>query len=158
MSDQKKTYEGMFLLPAGESGARTATDPVKNILEKNQARVLSIKPWDERRLAYDIRGHKRGLYVLSYFEAPTDSIPEIEHDCRLDERILRVLILRREQVADDEISADSPATAAQKKAAERQARAAETKPPEPEPAKVAEVRNRKNAKQTRRRDSRTKSG
>jgi len=30
-----------------------------------------MRKWDERRLAYEIKKQKRGLYILCYFKAPT---------------------------------------------------------------------------------------
>jgi len=106
-----KTYEGMFLLDAGNPDFQATCEPVRTILARYQAQVLSMKPWEERRLAYEIAGRKRGLYVLTYFQAPPASLVEIEHDCRLEERILRSLILRKEKISDEVIHAETPATA-----------------------------------------------
>ncbi|MCL2700750.1 MAG: 30S ribosomal protein S6 [Phycisphaerae bacterium] len=106
-----KTYEGMFLLDAGNPDFQAACEPVRTILGRYQAQVLSMKPWEERRLAFEISGRKRGLYVLTYFQAEPGVLTEIEHDCRLEERILRALILRKDKVSEDVINADTPATA-----------------------------------------------
>ena len=106
-----KTYEGMFLLDAGNPDFQAACEPVRTILSRYQAQVLSMKPWEERRLAYEIAGRKRGLYVLTYFQASPTVMAEIEHDCRLEERILRSLILRKDKITDEVVNADTPATA-----------------------------------------------
>ena len=106
-----KTYEGMFLLDAGNPDFQAACEPVRTILSRYQAQVLSMKPWEERRLAYEIAGRKRGLYVLIYFQAAPGAIVEIEHDCRLEERILRSLILRKDKISDEVVHAETPATA-----------------------------------------------
>ncbi len=108
--DPKKTYEGMFLLDASASDFEAAAEPIRNILDRNQAEVLSIKPWDERRLAYEINHRRRGLYVLTYFKAPPEQIVELERDCLLNESILRLLVLRRDKLTDAEINAETPAT------------------------------------------------
>src|SRR5436190_22790411 len=89
-------YECMFLLdtskvagdiPAAEKSLRT-------ILEKNNAEVLVSRPWDERRLTYPIRNQKKGLYFLTYFSSDGKNVATIEHDCALNELILRMMILR----------------------------------------------------------------
>ncbi len=108
--DTKKTYEGMFLLDAGNPDFNAASEPVRNILTRYEAELLAFKPWDERRLAYEIRGRKRGLYVLSYFKLDPLKVREVEHDCRLDERVLRALILRRDNLTPEVINAETPAT------------------------------------------------
>jgi small subunit ribosomal protein S6 len=108
--DNKKTYEGMFLLDAGNPDFNTASEPVRSILTRYEAELLTFKPWDERRLAYEILGRKRGLYVLSYFKLDPLKVREVEHDCRLDERVLRALILRRDRLTPEQINAETPAT------------------------------------------------
>ena len=122
MSNGKRTYEGMFLLDAGNSDFQAASEPITRLLDRAEADVLSIKPWEERRLAYEIRGRKRGLYVLTYFSADPARITELEHDCELDERVLRALILRRDHLDEAVLNADTPATTGQKRA-ERHAEA-----------------------------------
>jgi len=125
MSDNKKTYEGMFLIDAGNPDFQAASEPITNVFNRTEAEVLSLKPWDERKLAYEIKGRKRGLYVLSYFKVDPLRVAEIEHECELDERVLRVLILRQDDVSDETVAAETPATAAaarmQEAAAKRQA-------------------------------------
>jgi len=120
MNNEKKTYEGMFLLDAGNPDFQAASEPVRAILERREAEVLALNPWEERRLAYIIQGRKRGLYALAYFKVDPQLIVEIEHDCRLDERVLRVLILRRDKITDEEINAETPAVAGARRAVERQ--------------------------------------
>jgi small subunit ribosomal protein S6 len=92
----KKLYEGMFLVDAAEavSNWEKLEEAVRKILSRNQAEVVSLKKWDERKLAYDIKGKSRGTYILCYFKADGESIAGIEKDVRLSERIMRVLILR----------------------------------------------------------------
>lgn len=120
MSEETKTYEAMFLVDAGNSNYAEAGEPVKAILERRVKEILSFKPWDERKLAYEIKGRKRGLYLLSYFQAEGDAISELERDCQLDERVLRAMFFRKEKLDTETIEADTPATAAQRRAAERE--------------------------------------
>ena len=42
--------------------------------EKVGAEIISFKKWDERRLAYEIKGNKRGLYFLCYFNLPAAEV------------------------------------------------------------------------------------
>jgi small subunit ribosomal protein S6 len=125
MSDTTHTYEGMFVLSTGGADFEAASEPIRSILGRYQAEVLMLKCWDERKLAYDIHGHKRGLYALSFFKAPPSRVAEIEHDCQLDERFLRVLILRRDRLTAEEIEREKASTAKPATAPEPEARAAE---------------------------------
>lgn len=111
MNPEKKTYEGMFLMDSGSDFA-AISQPVRSILERREAEILAFKPWDDRKLCFEIKGRKRGLYILVYFKANPLYIVEIEHDCALDERVLRSMILRRDELTEVELNAQTPATSA----------------------------------------------
>ena len=89
-------YECMFLLDsnkiAGDVGA--AQSQLHSILEKHSAEILASRPWDERRLAYPVSGHKKGLYYLTYFKIEGKKLVDIEQDVALNETILRSMVLR----------------------------------------------------------------
>lgn len=98
------TYEGLFLFPQAAAADLGATvDHVKEILRRADAEVLALTKWDERRLAYDIRGNKRGLYLLAYFKAPRHKLAGLERDCNLSERMLRSLVIRADHVTPEQI-------------------------------------------------------
>jgi len=65
----------------------------------------------------------RGLYVLAYFKVDPTKVVEIEHDCQLSEEILRVLLIRKDSISDEEIGAETPAELAEVQAAESAAKA-----------------------------------
>jgi len=137
MSQDKATYEGMFLLDAGNPDFQAASEPVRTILNRNEVTTLALKLWDERRLAYEIKGRRRGLYVLSYFASDPARIADIENDCRLDERILRVLLLRRQELTEEQIQAETPASLGAHRQVER--REDEPGADEVEPGAVQDV-------------------
>ncbi|MCC6428817.1 MAG: 30S ribosomal protein S6 [Phycisphaerales bacterium] len=100
------TYEAMFLISqATAADLGSAVDHIKEILSRGHAEVLAMRKWDDRRLAYEIDGQKRGLYILTYFKAPNDQLSHIERDCNLSEKVLRVLILRADHLSLEEIQA-----------------------------------------------------
>ena len=90
------TYECMFLLdPNRVSGdVQGAAQQLHAMLERNQAEILASRQWDERRLAYPVKGHKKGLYYLMYFRSDGTTLANLERDFALNELILRSLILR----------------------------------------------------------------
>lgn len=115
-------YEGMFLFdPASAIEWANVEAEMNRLMERAQARVVVMKRWDERRLAYEIRGRKRACYVLVYFRAPGDRIAGLERDVQLSEHILRCLILRVDHLETDEemIKAAEDSVASVVAAAER---------------------------------------
>jgi small subunit ribosomal protein S6 len=94
-----RDYEAMFLLnnDAATADFDAASGQVDKILEKNGVKIVRKEKWDERKLAYEIRGHKRATYYLLYFRAPTTAIDPIRADATLNEKIIRHLVVSLEE-------------------------------------------------------------
>jgi small subunit ribosomal protein S6 len=59
--------------------------------------IVKVAPWGRRRLAYPIDRHREGSYHIILFEAPSDSIVELEHTLLITEEVLRHLVTRVER-------------------------------------------------------------
>ncbi len=95
-------YEAMFLFdPTFGASMEQCEGEVRRLMERAEAELLFCKKWDERRLAYRVDGRKRGVYVLTYFKANPEKIGGIERDTKLSEDILRILILRADDVSTE---------------------------------------------------------
>jgi small subunit ribosomal protein S6 len=102
-------YEAMFLLPASAAAEVDASIKlVQGIIERHKGVILVIKKWDERKLTYEIKKQKRGLYVIAYFTAPGDAIAAIERDVNLSEDVLRVLVTDAEHLNKEEMEKVEP--------------------------------------------------
>jgi len=102
-------YEAMFLLSQGVAAELgSAIDHIKEIIARGHGEIIAMRKWDERRLAYEIQGQKRGYYVLVYFKAAGPDIAHIERDCNLSEKIMRTMILRCDHLSqEDMVAADA---------------------------------------------------
>lgn len=88
-------YEAMFLFDPTFAGSfENCEAEIKRIMERAEGEIVFLRKWEERRLAYKLKGRKRGVYILVYFNAPPGKITGFERDAMLSENILRVLILR----------------------------------------------------------------
>jgi len=100
-------YEGMFLFPqSATANLQAAVDHLKMLLDKSGATIITMKKWDERRLAYEVNGNKRGVYFLVYFNAPTQTISDLERRCNQSEELLRMMVTRAEHVPQELIDAN----------------------------------------------------
>jgi small subunit ribosomal protein S6 len=61
-------------------------EAVAEIFTKHGGEVVSARRWDERRLAYPIKGQTRGTYLLVYFNAGSDANSQIRRDLKMNER------------------------------------------------------------------------
>jgi len=99
-----RQYEGMFLFPQSVTAdIEAASAHVRESITRHGGEIVSLVKWDERRLAYDIQGNKRGVYFLAYFTAPTSAIASIERDCNLSERMLRALLIRADHLSMEQM-------------------------------------------------------
>jgi small subunit ribosomal protein S6 len=95
-------YEGMFILDpakfARDPGA--AAQQVADLITTHGGTVLAARLWDERKLAYPIKGHKKGVYWLTYFKMPGGGLTALERQCEITDEIIRKLVLK----VDDRIA------------------------------------------------------
>ena len=92
----KTVYEAMFIFdsnrfgrdPGGVSGS------IATLVQKLGGEVLASRLWEERRLAYPINGQRKGTYWLTYFRLESRTLSEFNRECRLNESILRSLVLK----------------------------------------------------------------
>ncbi|MFH1616246.1 MAG: 30S ribosomal protein S6 [Planctomycetota bacterium] len=113
-SKNYRLYEGLFLVDSGEAASdwEGVTGTIRRALQRGEARMVSIRKWNECKLAYEIEGRSRGTYILTYFNASGPAISQIEREVQLSERILRVLILRADHVTQEVIEKEKAAMGA----------------------------------------------
>ncbi len=99
-----KTYESMFVLDnqVVREDWRAAKKVVTDALGKHGATVLTARRWDERKLAYPIRGKHRGTYFLVWYSMDHDATAAVRREFDLSEKVLRYMILSSEGVPDGE--------------------------------------------------------
>ena len=94
-----KKYELIFILkadqPESEMEARVAR--VKEILKDHDGEVTQVNHWGVRRLAYEIKHESRGNYMFLRFKSEGTAVAALEKALRLDEHILRFLVVVDEE-------------------------------------------------------------
>ena len=102
-------YEAMFLFdPSFGTAYESCEQEIQRLMGRAEAEILFCRKWEERRLAYRIRGRKRGVYVLTYFKCHPSRIVGLERDATLSEHILRLLVLRADEVTPEDMEQACP--------------------------------------------------
>lgn len=98
-----RSYELVFIVhPQVQGEALTALlDNVRNLVERSGGKVVNVEPWGMRRLAYPIRKQWEGQYVLMRLDMEARGVAALEHDLRLLEPVLRHLVVRLEEDAQE---------------------------------------------------------
>ena len=71
---------------------------VTAMFEKFNADVVSARRWDERPLAYPIRGQRRGTYMLVYYKGDPQQNTGIRRELELAEPVLRYMTTVCEEI------------------------------------------------------------
>lgn len=92
-------YEIMFIVKA-ELDEKTVKDTEKameKILTDMKSKIVNSKDMGQRKLAYPIKKQVRGYYFVLNVEASKDAVKEFDRKAKIDENILRHLIIREEE-------------------------------------------------------------
>ncbi|MBQ3468941.1 MAG: 30S ribosomal protein S6 [Bacilli bacterium] len=92
-------YEVIFIVkPDLEEAAITKeADAMKKVLTGKKAKVVEEKAWGQKELAYEIRKYKTGYYFYYLIEADSKAIDEFDRIAKINENLLRSLIIRVEE-------------------------------------------------------------
>ena len=92
-------YEIMFIAKATMESAdvKKSAETYKNLIETLKGKVVEAKELGEKKLAYPIKKELNGYYYVMQVEADKEAIQEFDRKIRLDETILRHLIIRQEE-------------------------------------------------------------
>lgn len=92
----QNVYECMFIFNAN-AYARNPAGAAKNIEELItgvEGEVLASRLFDERKLAYPINGHRKGVYWLAYAKLESTVITKLNRACKLNDIIMRHLVVK----------------------------------------------------------------
>ena len=91
-------YECMYILkPNLEDEKRNELiKRFSDIIEKNGGKVLDVDEWGVKKMAYAINYITDGYYILTHFEANPDLPLELERNFKINEDVMRFLVLRQD--------------------------------------------------------------
>ena len=93
------SYEVMYVLvPNLEDEAYTAANQrFSDLIVENGGQVDKVDVWGKRRLAYELKNRREGYYALIYFKAPAAAVKELDRVLKINENVLRHMIVRHEE-------------------------------------------------------------
>lgn len=91
-------YEIMFIVRPDmeETDIRKTAESMKKVLSDGKAKVIEEKAMGQRELAYEINKFNTGYYFLYIVEASKETQQEFNRVARLNENIIRHLIVKVE--------------------------------------------------------------
>jgi small subunit ribosomal protein S6 len=91
----RRLYETIFIINPDSDNAvfEQTSNAVRNLIESNGYEVRRMDPWGRRRLAYEVKGHKEGYYVLIVFESEPNFVEQLQRHYRITEPIIKYMVV-----------------------------------------------------------------
>jgi len=92
-------YELVIVLDGKATVAKkkSARAIIEKLVKINKGKVLDMEDWGTRDLAYTIGKSETGAYLIFSLELEPEGAPEINSKLRLEENIIRYLLIRKEK-------------------------------------------------------------
>ena len=90
-----RTYEATYILDPN-----LGEEDVPRLIEKFQGQIgdkgeiVTVDNWGKRRLAYEIKGKREGIYVTMRFKSESEVADELGRVLRLADEVIRNMIVR----------------------------------------------------------------
>jgi small subunit ribosomal protein S6 len=84
-------YESVFIIRPSltEEEAGGLTDKIKGIIEKNGGQIVKVENWGKKKLAYEAKKEKKGIYVLLHFQGQGNLVAELERNFKIQDSIIK---------------------------------------------------------------------
>jgi small subunit ribosomal protein S6 len=92
-----RDYEVLYIVSADleDDKVQDIVKRVNTLIEKAGGSVDRTNVWGKRKLAYEVKHHKEGSYILQDFQIGPDGIPQLEAALKITEEVLRHLVVRK---------------------------------------------------------------
>ena len=93
-----KKYESIIIVNPNldDEAVKALKEKFTNLIN-NSGKLESIEDMGKRKLAYEIKKHKEGIYVLFNFEANPDHIAELERVYRITDEVIKFIVVRKDE-------------------------------------------------------------
>jgi small subunit ribosomal protein S6 len=94
-----RKYECAIVLApnVGSDGVENSTTKYKEIITSRGGELVAFDDWGKRSLAYEVNYHREGYYHFYRFSGGKDVVDELNRQLRIDENVIRHIIIRDEQ-------------------------------------------------------------
>lgn len=91
-------YESIIIVnpKLNEKQQNEIENKYKKIINKN-GNVISIENIGKKRLAYEVKKNKEGIYIEINFTSEASFIAELERQYKIDENVIKFIVIRKEE-------------------------------------------------------------
>jgi small subunit ribosomal protein S6 len=102
-----RQYEVVYIFDSSleEAAINERLARFHTLIQTPGAEAPQVNHWGKRTLAYPVKKHQTGYYVVAKFDAEAAALPEFERAIKLDEGVLRFLVVVNEGAQPVPVSA-----------------------------------------------------
>jgi len=96
-------YETIIIINpnADTQGVDKVTSELQNMITGDGGgKINKLENWGKRKLAYDVKKNKEGIYVLLNYETDPKLILRMERYCTLSDLVIKYMTLRAEELPE----------------------------------------------------------
>ena len=104
--EETRMYESVVILrpSLGDPEIQQFTDGYIARLEQGGSTMIKVDNWGKRKLAYEVKGERKGIYLCVSFRGKGAVIRPLENSNRIDDMILKSMTIRLENTSNDTAS------------------------------------------------------
>ena len=89
-------YENIVILNASLSDEEleAASGKIKDLITNAGGEILKADVWGRRKLAYEVRKHKKGFYLFLLFRSPASFIKKLEDYYKVYDPVIKYMVIR----------------------------------------------------------------
>ncbi len=93
-----RQYEAVYIFDSAleETAINEKLARFHALIQQPGEDTIKVNHWGKRTLAYPIKKRETGYYVIANFEAKAAALPEFERAIKLDDGVLRFLVVVNE--------------------------------------------------------------
>jgi small subunit ribosomal protein S6 len=92
-------YEVVYILDSSlpDEELQSLQERFAEVARTHGGQVQDVTQWERRRLAYQIKGQREGLYVIMNMTGEPTTLTEVDRTLRFTESVLRHMIIRSDE-------------------------------------------------------------
>jgi len=101
-----REYETIYILrpDLGEQEVNQIATRIKSVIRGQKGKLVKQEFWGKRRLAYEIRRHLKGCYILLQYAGYPGTVEEVERNFKMLEPVIKFQTVKlRDKVAEADV-------------------------------------------------------
>ncbi|MDH5202181.1 MAG: 30S ribosomal protein S6 [Nitrospirota bacterium] len=90
------TYENIVIMNASltDEEIESAITRIKDLISGYGGQILKVDVWGKKKLAYEIKKQKKGVYVLFLYKTASSTVKKLEDFYRVFDAVIKYMIVK----------------------------------------------------------------